>query len=182
MRTFIAIELPPPTKEKIAQVQQVFKECDLAIKWVKPENIHLTLKFLGNIKEDQLPEIKNVITEVAKKNKSLKAQFTDFGFFPNERKPRVFFIATSYQDLLKSIAQELEERLKDIGFKAEHRFKSHLTLARIKSLENIDCLKRKCKEVELTEEFAINEIILFKSTLTRSGPIYEKIFTSPLAT
>ena len=181
MRTFIAIELPHPTKEKISQVQQIFKECDLAFKWVKPENIHLTLKFLGNIKNEQLPEIKNIITDVAKKNKSLKAQFTDFGFFPNEKRPRVFFIATSYQDLLKSIAQELEDKLETIGFEAEYRFKSHLTLARIKSLENIDCLKEKSKEIKLTEEFSINEIILFKSTLTPSGPIYEKIFTSPLA-
>jgi 2'-5' RNA ligase len=181
MRTFIAIDLPSQIKEKIVQIQQTFKECDLAFKWVKAEYIHLTLKFLGNIEEKQVAEVKKIITEVAQKNKALKAKFTEFGFFPNEKRPRVFFIATSHEDLLKSIAEELESKLEDIGFLAEHRFKSHLTLARIKSLENIDCLKGKCKEVKLTEEFTINELILFKSILTRSGPIYEKIFTSPLA-
>ena len=181
MRTFIAIDLPSSIKEKIAQIQTAFKECDLSFKWVKPQNIHLTLKFLGNIEEKQLDQIKNIITEISQDFKSLQVQFTDFGFFPNERRPRVFFIATSGEDLLKSLAQKLEERLKKIGFEAEHRFKSHLTLARIKSLENIDCLKRKMKEIKLTGEFAIDEIILFKSTLTRTGPIYEKIFTKTLA-
>ncbi len=181
MRTFIAIDLPTPVKEKIAQIQATFKDCNLSFKWVAAENIHLTLKFLGNIDEMQIDEVKKIITAVAQKNKTLKAKLLEFGFFPNERRPRVFFIATSQEDILKSIAEELENKLEDLGFEPEHRFKSHLTLARIKSLENIDCLKRKMKEVRLKEEFAIDEIILFKSTLTRTGSIYEKIFISPLA-
>jgi len=180
MRIFIAIDLPQEIKNKIDQIQSDFKKCDLAFKWVKPENIHLTLKFLGEIKQDRLDEIKKTIIEVSQNFKAFQANLSEFGFFPNERRPRVFFIATSEQDLLKSIAQKLEEGLEKIGFEAEGRFKSHITLARIKSPQNIDCLKQKIKEIKLVQNLPIKEIILFKSTLTGTGPIYEKIFKSSL--
>ena len=85
MRTFIAIDLPQPLKENIDQIQTDLKQCDLSFKWVKAENIHLTLKFLGNIEEKQLDDIKKIITEVAQNHKALEVTFTQFGFFPNDK-------------------------------------------------------------------------------------------------
>ena len=181
MRTFIAIDLPLSIKTELEKIQEDFKKCNLSFKWVKPENTHLTLKFLGNTSDEQLDKIKKIITKVSQSFSVFEARFIEFGFFPNERRPRVFFISTSGEDLLKAIADLLEEELAKIGFKPEGRFKSHITLARIKTLENVDCLKRKIKQVKISEKFPVKEITLFKSTLTRGGPIYEKIFKSNLA-
>jgi 2'-5' RNA ligase len=178
MRLFIAIDFPKNIKEKLAAKVTILKKCDLAAKWVNIDNLHLTLKFLGDVKEDNLDKIKNIITKAAKQFKPLEVNLVNFGFFPNEKRPRVFFMATDHEEILKSISRILEEDLEKLGFRKEDRFKSHITLARLKGPKNIDCLKRAIKNISLDERFLINEIALFKSTLTRTGPVYEKIFTA----
>ena len=180
MRAFIAINLPKDTKNKISELENDFKKCDLAFKWVKPENLHLTLKFLGNVSEEQITKIKEVITKVSGKFAAFNASFNSFGFFPNEKRPKVFFISIDKEELLKSIAAGLEEELETLGFERENRFKSHITLARIKDLKNIESLKEKIKSAQLDEQFPAEAIILYKSTLTKEGPIYGKIFKSNL--
>ena len=105
MRAFIAIGLPERIKSKIAELENNLKKCDLAFKWVKPENLHLTLKFLGNIGQEQTGKIKEAITKVSGKFTAFEASFNGFGFFPSERRPRVFFISIDKEELLKSIAE-----------------------------------------------------------------------------
>lgn len=182
MRTFIAIELTPQIREKITSIQNALEKCDLAVKWVKPENAHITLKFLGWVAEqEKIEKIKQIIEEIAKQFKHLDVNLKEFGFFPNERRPRVFFISTDKENILKNISQKLEERLEAIGFEKENRFRSHITIARIKSPKNIDCLNREIKKIDAKEVLPIKEITLFKSTLTKSGPVYEVIYKSTLA-
>ena len=175
MRTFIAIDLPEKIKNKIAELENDFKKCNLTFKWVKPENLHLTLKFLGDIDQEGVSKINEAITTVSGKFAAFKASFNSFGFFPNEKNPRVFFISIDKEELFKSIASELEKELETLGFKKENRFKSHITLARIKDLKNIESLKEKIKNTQLNEEFPADTIILYKSTLTKEGPLYEEI-------
>ena len=181
MRTFIAVDLPKELKEKISSIIEKLAKCDLQAKWVKPENIHMTLKFLGNVDEKQIDVVKSIISEVTLTFKKIVVECSEFGFFPNEKHPRVFFIKTDKEDQLRKIYQELEEKLSHIGFEKEERFKSHLTLCRFKGKRNIDCLIREIKGIKFSQKLNIEEIALFKSTLTRSGPIYEKIFTASLA-
>jgi len=180
MRAFIAIDLPERIQSKVAELENDLKKCDLAFRWVKPENLHLTLKFLGDISQEQVSKIKEAIAKVSGKFAAFETSFNGFGFFPNERKPRVFFISIDKQKLLKSIAGELEEELETLGFEKENRFKSHITLARIKDLKNIESFKAKIKNTCLNEEFPIESITLHKSILTKEGPIYGKIFKSNL--
>jgi len=182
MRAFIAIDLPERIKNKIAELENDLKKCDLAFRWVKPENLHLTLKFLGDINQEQVSKIKEAITKISGEFAAFQASFNGFGFFPNERRPRIFFISIDKEELLKSIARELEEELETLGFDKENRFKSHITLARIKDLKNIDSLKAKIKNTQLDEKLPADAIILYKSTLTKEGPIYGKIFKSNLTT
>ncbi|MDP2923662.1 MAG: RNA 2',3'-cyclic phosphodiesterase [Candidatus Omnitrophota bacterium] len=182
MRLFIAISLPLTLKEKLEQTIKVFQKCELDARWVEPKNIHMTLKFLGEVCEEKLEEIKKNIQEVAAQYKSLEANLTDFSFFPNENYVRVFFVATDKEEILKNIADNLEKKLEKIGFPKEGRFKTHITLARVRTKKNIDRLKKEIKCVELKEKFSVSEITLFKSTLTASGPIYEAIFKASLAT
>lgn len=178
MRAFIAIDLPERIKNKLAKFENNLKKCDLAFKWVKPENLHLTLKFLGNIEQEQVNKIKEAITKISGEFAAFKASFNGFDFFPNQGKPKVFFISNNKEKLLKSIALRLEEELETLGFAKGNRFKSHITLARIKDLKNIESLKAKIKDIQLDEKFLIRAIILYKSTLTKEGPIYGKIFKS----
>lgn len=180
MRAFIAIDLPEKVKNKIAELENDLKKCDLAFKWVKPENIHLSLKFLGDINPEQVNKIKEVITKISAKFAAFKVNFNGFGFFPNQKKPRVFFININKEKLLKNIASELEKELEMLNFERENKFKSHITLARIKNFRNIESLREKIKNTQLDEVFPVNTITLYKSTLTEEGPIYGKIFKSNL--
>lgn len=180
MRTFIAFPLSPEIKELLEKIQAEIKTCVIDAKWVNPFNTHITLKFLGEIQENTLLKVEQIIVKTADEFSSLKIYLKSFGFFPTERNPRVFFIATDKEDFLKQIASFLENNLQALGFKKENRFKSHITLARLKSKKNIGCILEKIKAIELTKTFLIKEIVLFKSTLTSKGPEYEKIFKARL--
>jgi 2'-5' RNA ligase len=181
MRAFIAIDLPLQTKEKIAKLQEDLKKCNPDFKWVDPGNIHLTLRFLGNIQESRLGAVKEAIDKAVKGISEFKIVFSAFGFFPNPKRPKVFFIKTTEEKILRSIASNLEDGLEAIGFEKESRFSPHLTLARIKSFKNITGLKERIKDAKLEEEFMIKELILYKSTLTRLGPIYAEVYKKSLA-
>ena len=181
MRAFIAIDLPKELKEKISSIIEKLANCDLEAKWVKPENVHMTLKFLGQIEEKQIDTIKSIISEVSLGFKKITVECKDFGFFPNEKRPRVFFLKTDKEDQLRKIYQELEDKLSHVGFEKEERFKSHLTLCRFKGRKNMDCLIRELKNIDFSQKLKIDEIAIFKSTLTKTGPIYEKVFTASLA-
>ena len=138
------------------------------------------MKFLGDIEPPQLDEIKTIISETAKKFKYFEVALDKFGFFPNQKKPRVFFINVTAGDKLKSIADMLEEKLQGLGLEKEGKFKSHITLARIKQSKNITSLIKTAENISLKGNFPIKEITLYKSTLTKTGPIYEKVASSSL--
>lgn len=171
MRTFIAIEVPEKIRKHIDSVVMEEKKRNLPIKWIKFQNFHITLKFLGEINEPKKNEIIPLMTDVSKKFSTFEVGFEGIGCFPNPRNPRVLWIGvTEGSEKLCEIAQNLEGALSRCGFKEEKRFHSHLTIARIKkSCKVDDILKRTIK----FEPFSVNSIILFKSTLTSEGPIYE---------
>ena len=180
MRAFIAIDLPIDIKNKIKQIQNHLKKSKISVKWVKPENIHLTLKFLGNIEENQIDQIKNIIRDTTSLLKCFRVSLNDFRFFPNSKKPKILFIDIIEAKTLKKIADILEEKLEKLKFKKENHFKAHITLARIKAPMDTTNLLKLIKSISLNENFLIQEIILFQSTLTQSDPIYAEIFKSSL--
>ena len=122
MRAFIAIDLPASIKEKISAIQTQLKKCEPSAKWVRPDNIHLTLKFLGEVDQEKIPEIKMAMENAAGKHSALTVTLEAFGFFPHEKRPRVFFISTSGQKALKGLADDLETNLQALGFEPEGRF------------------------------------------------------------
>jgi 2'-5' RNA ligase len=180
MRLFIAIDIPENLKEKLARLENKLKKCDLDAKWINALNIHMTLKFLGETHEEQLAKIISIISVTAANFSKLELTLGSFGFFPNETSPRVFFISTDNEEILRNISLQLEDKLEVLGFPKEGRFKSHLTLARFRSKKNIDSLKNEIKNITIEAKFACSEIILFKSLLKPTGPVYEKLFSAPL--
>lgn len=181
MRTFIAISLPAGIKAQLKTIQEELTKIPVQLKWVKPENLHITLKFLGDIEAESLGKVKEAILETAAKQAAFSLHLGGFGFFPNPRKPRVFFISSWPEKELENIAYSLEEKMQNSSLKERRKFTSHITLARIKDLSNTQQLKEKADSLCLKESsFQVERISLYKSTLTSQGPIYEEIFKSSL--
>ena len=182
MRAFIAIELSPPIREKLAELQALLKKSGADVKWVKPDNIHLTLKFLGEIDEEKRGKIEEIIENTARASKQFPISLSSLGAFPKIEFPRVIWVAIDQGDKeVKILAKDLEERIEKLGIPKEERpFSSHITIGRVRSPLNKDKLTQVLKESEnyfsnKIIEFNAGKITLFKSALGPSGPAYEAL-------
>lgn len=182
MRTFIAIELPQEIKDGLARLQSQLKKAGADVKWVKPKNIHLTLKFLGEISAKQLPKVIEIIEEVTRTKKQFKIGLSSCGAFPGKKAPRVIWVGVNKgNEEIRFIVQELEEKMEEIGIPKEERpFSSHITIGRVKGALNTGKLSGVLKESENYPggeniEFDVRRLTLFKSTLGQAGPSYEAL-------
>ena len=181
MRTFIAIELPQKIIGTLSALQNQLKNTQADVKWVAPENIHLTLKFLGEVDEKKIEKIIQALEETAKDSQPFSIRLCALGAFPKINFPRVIWVGIDAGDeKTKNIAFVLEEKLQKLGIPKEKRpFSSHITIGRVRSGINREKL---VKELDILQgkgllqenlEFLATKITLFKSTLTPKGPIYE---------
>lgn len=181
MRAFIAIELPKEIKDFLGSLQEELKKSGADVKWVMPRNIHLTLKFLGEIDEQKLNKVKEVLENIAENKNYFSLSLSSLGAFPKIDSPRVIWVGieAGAQDTIKEIAQELERKIAEAaGIPKEKRpFSSHITLGRLRSSLNMFRLVRELKisasSLENKPGFNVTKFTLFKSTLTLKGPIYE---------
>ncbi len=180
IRSFIAIKIPEHIQEKLAGIQEKLKQADAYISWVNPENIHLTLKFLGNIQEKQVPDIIAVLNESVKTVAAFQLQIGYAGAFPNLRFPRVIWVGVTddEQDSLKTLQEDLESRLTRLGFESEKsRFQPHLTLGRVRSQKNRSSLLRAIESMTniWVGEIPVNAMYLIRSELKPAGAEYTDI-------
>jgi len=183
IRSFIAIELDAHVRDTLTDVQTTLRRSGAHVKWVKAENIHLTLKFLGDVDEKKISLIKDTLRPPLEKISPFEIQISTPGAFPNMNRPRAIWVGISQgNEVIKTIVQDMEDSLGRVGFKKETRpFASHITIGRVRSFKNIHQLAKAISETTLTPlQQSINHITLFKSTLTSSGPIYEALHTWPL--
>jgi 2'-5' RNA ligase len=185
IRAFIAFKMPDDVLSSLSRVQEGLKSYGFKAKWVRPQSIHLTLKFLGNIHSDHVQPIAEVMRDAAEGYAPLSLCARGIGVFPNMKRPRVIWVGLAGQvNLLGDLQQKLDDGLSEIGFKKEDRsFKGHLTLGRFKTRINSNDMKCALKEFAEfeTEAFAGDQLILFKSVLTPTGAVYSKLKTVPLA-
>ncbi|MFA4991897.1 MAG: RNA 2',3'-cyclic phosphodiesterase [Candidatus Omnitrophota bacterium] len=176
VRAFIAIEINQQTKQKITRLISSLKESDADVRWVTEDQMHFTLKFLGDIPEDKTLEISDALKPAAENFNAFEISLAGLDAFPSLDKPRVVWIgAEKGAEELKALNVHVENSLEKIGFAKEPRgFKAHLTLGRVKSFKNTQRLARKIKNTEfnLKDAFRADEITLFQSTLTPKGAIY----------
>jgi 2'-5' RNA ligase len=175
MRAFIALELSDEVRAELARLESALKETAADVKWVKPENIHLTLKFLGNIEEAKAEEVTAVLNNIASRNHAFEISLFKLGGFPSLNYPRVIWVGIGKGcGETDKIAKSIEDELEKIGFPKENRpFNAHLTLGRVKSGRNKAELKEKLLALELRRaSCAVSHITLFESKLTPHGPIY----------
>jgi len=175
IRTFICIELPEGLKKKIGEIQAQLKHYSAGISWVRPQNIHLTLKFLGDVEEQRLPDLATAMGEIAARYSRFTLIPEGPGVFPHARSPRVFWLGIREDTgTLAHLQEEIEERLEELGFAREKRaFRPHLTIGRVRPY-------RKPKELTpafltigfAADPFEVDHITLMRSDLKPTGAVY----------
>ncbi|MEO0076828.1 MAG: RNA 2',3'-cyclic phosphodiesterase [candidate division WOR-3 bacterium] len=175
IRAFIAVEIPQKVRTEICQLIDRFAQTGQSVKWVKPENLHITLLFLGDIDQNFLQQSIEQLTGIAKSEKGFKMSLKNFGAFPSQRMPRVVWIGVDQgAQALIDLQAKIEAAFTTIGYKPEERkFHPHLTIGRVR--ERMSNAEQVFNTRYQSEVFTINSLVLFKSTLTPQGPIYEKI-------
>jgi RNA 2',3'-cyclic 3'-phosphodiesterase len=181
IRTFIAVTLPGPLTDLVSEIQKALKAHGLRISWVAPGNVHLTLKFLGDIESVDIDPIAAVMSECAQRIEPLTLSARGLGVFPDLRRPRVVWLGIM-GDMPQLIAfqQDLDARLVALGkgrFKPEQRpFKGHLTLGRIKTRLDSAVLVKALRETGRdAHAFAVDAVHLIQSRLTPTGSIYTSL-------
>jgi len=178
IRAFLCIEITDTgILDEIKQVQDEFKHLRSKIKSTERENLHITLKFLGDISLETSEKIIALLDQV--KFTGFDLTFNGIGCFPNIYRPRIVWIGTEAgTEAVKNIYSQIENQLSKFGFKKE-KFTSHITISRVKFFDNGDSNKF----VKLIESFKnkdfgtmnVSSFQLKKSTLTPKGPIYETL-------
>ena len=189
MRAFIAIELPKEIRDSLANLQDKLKSTGADVKWVEPDNIHLTLKFLGEIDDQKLDKITSILENIAKDKNYFHICISSLGAFPRISSPRVIWVGIDTGEKeTKEIVKALEGKIEKIGIPKEDRpFSSHITIGRTRSALNLQKLAKGLETLESdlkikVAEFDVTKITLFKSTLTPKGPIYEVLKEASLKT
>lgn len=187
IRAFLAFTLPEEIKTIIHNLYgSINKNFNIKARWVALENLHLTVKFLGNISEKMRDKIIERLKSMEMKIK-ITLMLDSYGSFPPKSKPRVFWVSFREEegdDQLNSIFKKIDHEMKNLSFPREKRkFTPHITIARLKIRDHsgmkeftkmLELFKKKFDEAD-KKAFSVNKLTLFKSVLTPSGPIYSKI-------
>lgn len=185
LRAFVAFKLPEHIIDHTAALQNQLKARGLKLRWVKPQNLHLTIKFLGDIPETDVHNIGVAIDQAFGNQPPLEMTLQGMGVFPGIRRPRVLWVGFGGQvQSLKQLHGKLEDELERIGFHRDKRgFKAHLTIARIKGAIVPELLLEAIKEVGNFPplSFSTRKIVLYKSDLRPQGAIYTPLAEVDLA-
>ena len=172
-RGFIAIDIE--TNQKMMEFIKKIGETGSNLKIVEPQNIHITLKFLGDTDEKLIGEIEQIIKESVKETPSFDIKLIGTGVFPNPGYIKIVWIGIQDNGIIREIANRIDEQTHKLGFERDkRRFSPHLTIARVKSAKNKDRLIQVLNQYSDTEfiNFKVESIKLKKSELTPKGPIY----------
>ena len=175
MRVFIAAELPNEIRKTLGDIQRELRPLTNNARWVAPDSIHITLKFVGEVQEKRVEDIDGALAGLTWKPFTVTVR--GVGFFPGTRSPRVFW-AGMEAPTMPGLAEHLDARMERVGFEKEKRaFRPHITLARARNTRIDSSLITSAAQYEEHDfgSFTVDRVFLFKSTLKPSGAIYEKL-------
>jgi 2'-5' RNA ligase len=180
IRAFLAIDPPEEIFREIIKIQERLKNAIQGdIRWVRPEGMHLTLKFFGYVYESDIENISRVVKDGVANMKALLLNVRNLGAFPSVNRPRVLWLGIDGDtNALISLQVEIDAGFQEYGFKKEDRpFRPHLTLARIKEPKGLIGLAEAVKKNEdyIAGSFTVTGLTLFKSDLKPTGAIYTKL-------
>jgi 2'-5' RNA ligase len=175
VRTFIAIEMAEGIRKQLADAQERLRAAGGSVKWVKPDQMHLTLRFLGEIEESAVDPVAEAIAAAASGVQPFEAAVVGLGSFPPQGAPRVVWVGVRDAGPLVPLQKRLEEELERRGFgREDHPFTPHLTLGRVKDPRGARELRAAVDAQRETPFGAqtIEEILLIQSVLSPGGPAY----------
>jgi len=175
MRVFIAVDVPNEIRKALGEVQRALRPLTANARWVAPETIHITLKFLGETPDKRLDDIDVALTGLTWKPFTITVR--GVGFFPGTRSPRVFWAGLE-APTMEGLSEQLDTLMERGGFEKEKRaFRPHITLARAKNTRIDSSLVSAAAKYEEHDfgSFPVDRVFLIKSTLKPSGAVYEKL-------
>ncbi len=189
LRAFIAIEIPPPIHTAITQQTARLKAAlgPTLVRWVPIENVHLTLKFLGDISVSNVELLAQMLSVEAGRLAPFEIQVEDLGAFPDMRRPRVIWIGIQAPAELEVLQHSIEAATARLGYSSEKRnFSPHLTIGRVKQHAQGEALRFIRSELEATQvgllgTARVTSLNLFKSELKPTGAVYTRLFSASLA-
>jgi 2'-5' RNA ligase len=178
MRCFIGIPIDQALLPRILDIQKRFKRFGNVLKFVEPENLHFTVKFLGEVSETTVEKIKSLLNQVFSELEPFEIMLKGIGVFPNQNCIRVVWVGVaSGKEKLSWLMEEVDNALHSLGFPREATHVPHLTLFRVKAKPPREHFVKLLNELEdvYVGEMTVKEIILYRSTLTPNGPIYTRL-------
>ncbi len=183
VRSFIAIEIPSEVRAQLAALEEKLKaRRHPCVKWVDPQSVHLTLKFLGSVPVDTIPQIVEAATRRTEPLSPFSLQIGGTGAFPGWQRPQVVWVGIRGEIArLAALQKELEVALSPLGFPPESRaFSPHLTIGRLRDRASLEDRRRfgqwaQSVELESSPSFEVHALGLMKSELTLNGPVYSKL-------
>jgi len=185
VRVFIAIPIDEQTRHELVSVQSLLLSTGAKLKLVEPENLHLTLKFLGEVGEEKIGEIEEALKKTMLGVKKFKMEVKGLGAFPGFRYLRVLWAGINQgKNEVIELQRKIDFSLQPLGFRPERNFHPHVTIARVKFVRNREELITFIKDAANKKFGAVGvrRIDLMKSTLTRSGPVYTTLSEIELET
>ncbi|MGA2072936.1 MAG: RNA 2',3'-cyclic phosphodiesterase [Terriglobia bacterium] len=181
MRAFIAIDLPESIRGTLRRKQTAFRSVSPAARWTQLEGIHLTLKFLGEVPDHKVREVSEGLKKLGP-FEPFAIRVKGFGFFPDGRRPRVFWVGIEESASLIRLAEQVDKAMGAIGFAREERaFRPHLTLARFGEPQAQPALQTAISQQGEQDlgDFEVSEFFLFESRLSPQGAEYRKVERFP---
>jgi 2'-5' RNA ligase len=186
IRTFIAVETSQAVRDRAAELMDSLQVARADVKWVQRQNLHLTLKFLGDVAEPDLPGVCEVVRQAVSGLSPFELEIRSAGAFPHPGRPRTLWLgAGEGAEAAAALAAAIEKALRKLGFPKEaRRFETHLTIGRVRgggpALAELGRLLREHAAFD-AGRFRVAEVVVFASHLGPKGPTYEPLGCAPLA-
>jgi 2'-5' RNA ligase len=184
VRLFLAINLPDNVRQGVADATAGLRDAAPQLSWIPEARLHLTLKFFGEQPAEIVEPLRETLSGVATRHRTLSVDLGGIGAFPNFRRARVVWMGVSHEPRLELLHHDVEVACEQLGFEIEGRpFRPHLTLARVKHAldePTLRALARAGKSVDYRDEVVIDSIDLMHSELSSSGSTYTCLAAAPL--
>jgi 2'-5' RNA ligase len=183
VRTFICVDLPETLKERIDMLEGSLRKIDAQVSWVRAANVHLTIKFLGEVGLSRLEHVVEVVHSAAAAVTPFELELGSTGCFPSQRNPRVLWVGLAETPRgMTDLYESIENGLAAHGFPREAKsFNPHLTIGRVRSPRNGQLLAEKLIQTGfVAERFTVREVIVMRSDLSPAGSIYTSLSVARL--
>lgn len=183
VRTFVALDTDPEVRRRVAEVIDELSGVASSLRWVQAKHLHLTLKFLGDVRDNELYDVCQAVSQAASQQGPIPIRYRDVGAFPSLKRPRTLWIGVDGDDPLVKLQANIDACLFDLGFPRESRsFHPHLTIGRVPQrsrIAGLDQLLAQYQHHDFGRSVA-TECVVYSSELSRQGPVYTPLGHIPL--